>query len=517
MAVDQPRRDPGAARVVLLARLVAPFGARPDPGNQIVSYSDYAILDRAVRRAFAASSRGWRSGRPRRASRYDSGMKKYFAREALLPQGWARGRRRSRWTRATIVEVAANSKGGEKLAGPALPGMANLHSHAFQRAMAGLTEMRGPGEDDFWTWRELMYRFVERVTPQQAKAIATQLYVEMLMHGYTAIAEFHYVHHPAGMLDEPSRSRPRHRHRHHALAFALHLVGLRRASRCSRGRSALPRARKQIVSVARIRLRPDVSADFNLGVAPHSLRAVDPQALKELVAAVPADAPVHIHAAEQTKEVDECKAALGKRPVEWLLSEMPHRSALVRGARHAHDRRRNRERSRRAARWRACAPRPKAISATASSRLPSTAPPAGRYGIGGDSHVSRDPAEELRLARVFPARERAQAKRRGVAATAPRSEPRCGSKRQPAARRRSDGAWARSRRGCVRTWWCWIENVDLTGRSGDAIANAFIFSGARSLVRDVMVAGRWVVKEGRHAKARAAASAYKRALKALLA
>ena len=126
-------------------------------------------------------------------------MKKYFAHEALLPQGWARDVVIS-VDKGDIVGVAANSRGGQKLGGPVLPGMANLHSHAFQRAMAGLTEMRGPGDDDFWTWRELMYRFVERVTPAQAKVIATHLYIEMLTHGYTAVAEFHYVHQPAGML-----------------------------------------------------------------------------------------------------------------------------------------------------------------------------------------------------------------------------------------------------------------------------------------------------------------------------
>src|SRR5688572_31065145 len=126
-------------------------------------------------------------------------MKKYYAREALLPKGWARDVTIA-VDNGDIVEVKAGARGGERLAGPVLPGMANLHSHAFQRAMAGLTEMRGPGEDDFWTWRELMYRFVDRVTPPQAQAIATQLYIEMLERGYTALAEFHYVHHPAGML-----------------------------------------------------------------------------------------------------------------------------------------------------------------------------------------------------------------------------------------------------------------------------------------------------------------------------
>ncbi len=143
-------------------------------------------------------------------------MKKYYAREALLPQGWARDVTIA-VDNGDIVEVKAGARGGERLAGPVLPGMANLHSHAFQRAMAGLTEMRGPGADDFWTWRELMYRFVERVTPAQAQAIARHLYIEMLLHGYTAVAEFDYRARAQGA----SRRRARSRHRNHAPAGAL--------------------------------------------------------------------------------------------------------------------------------------------------------------------------------------------------------------------------------------------------------------------------------------------------------
>ena len=128
-------------------------------------------------------------------------MKKYFARDALLPSGWARdvligvdgGD-------IVALEAAAAPDGAERLHGPVLPGMANLHSHAFQRAMAGLTDIRAAAHDDFWSWRELMYLFMERLTPEHAEAIAGQLYIEMLKHGYTAVAEFHYVHHPAEML-----------------------------------------------------------------------------------------------------------------------------------------------------------------------------------------------------------------------------------------------------------------------------------------------------------------------------
>lgn len=440
-------------------------------------------------------------------------MKKYFARDALLPHGWARDVVIS-VDKGDIVEVAANSRGGERLAGPVLPGMANLHSHAFQRAMAGLTEMRGPGQDDFWTWRELMYRFVERVTPAQAKAIATQLYVEMLLNGYTAVAEFHYVHHPRGMLASHLQAA-----RDSGIAITL-MPSLYTWS--GFGRKPLqPRQKRFSSDVKQIlgllgELRRQVSPDVQLAVAPHSLRAVDPQALKDLVAAVPADAPIHIHAAEQTREVEDCRAALGKRPVEWLLSEMHvDKRWCVVHATHVTD-----EETRALAGSGAVAglcPMTEGNLGDGIFPLAEYRASAGRYGIGGDSHVCRDPAEELRLLEYL---QRVSGRKRNVVAS-PRSAAVGTTLWLEAA---AGGAQALGRRmGAIapdmRADLVVLdqEDVNLAGRSGDAITNAFIFSGARGLVRDVMVAGRWVVRKKKHGKARAAATAYKNALKALLA
>ena len=124
-------------------------------------------------------------------------MERYFARDALLPGGWAKDVLVS-VEGGEIVAVETGASGPQPLAGPVLPGMANLHSHAFQRAMAGLTELAA-GDDDFWSWRELMYRFAERLTPDQAQVIAHFLYIEMLRNGYTAVGEFHYLHRPDGI------------------------------------------------------------------------------------------------------------------------------------------------------------------------------------------------------------------------------------------------------------------------------------------------------------------------------
>jgi formimidoylglutamate deiminase len=440
----------------------------------------------------------------------------YFAHDALLPGGWTPDVRIEIDSSGDISRVIAGGspEKAELLSGPVLPGMANLHSHAFQRAMAGLTEMRGPGEDDFWTWRELMYRFVDRVTPTQAQAIATQLYIEMLERGYTALAEFHYVHHPAGMLAS---------HLEAARASGIAITLLPSLYRWSGfGRRPLEPRQKRFLSGARVimaeveSLRRDISPDVRLGAAPHSLRAVDPESLKELVAAIPADAPIHIHAAEQTREVEECKAALGKRPVEWLLSEMriDKRWCVVHATHMNQD-----ETTALAASGAVAGLCPTTEGNLGDGIFPLVEYRAarGRYGIGGDSHVSRDPAEELRLLEYF---QRVSARKRNLITSETSKAVGTTLWLEAAA----GGAQALGRRMGVLAPGMRAdlvvldkENPDLTGRSGDAIANAFIFSGARSLVRDVMVAGRWVVQEGRHPKAQAAASAYKRVLEDLLA
>jgi formimidoylglutamate deiminase len=440
-------------------------------------------------------------------------VKKYYARDALLPHGWARDVVIA-VDEGNIVEVEASSSGGEVLAGPVLPGMANLHSHAFQRAMAGRTEMRGPAEDDFWTWRELMYRFVERVTPQHAQAIATQLYIEMLEHGYTAVAEFHYVHHPAGMLMS---------HLEAARAAGIAITLLPSLYRWSGfARRALEARQKRFLSGVTVimaeveALRAKLSPDVRVGAAPHSLRAVDPESLKELVAALPADAPIHIHAAEQTREVEECEAALGKRPVEWLLSEMriDQRWCVV------HATHMNQEETKALAASGAVAglcPTTEGDLGDGIFPLVEYRAAGGRYGIGGDSHVSRDPAEELRLLEYF---QRVSARKRNLV-TSETSEAVGTTLWLEAA---AGGAQALGRRmGALAPGMradlvvLDANHIDLQGRSGDAIANALLFSGATAVVRDVMVAGRWVVQEKRHPKAQSAASAYKHALKELLA
>ena len=441
-------------------------------------------------------------------------MKKYFARDALLPSGWARDVLISvDGGDIVALEPLAAADGAERLHGPVLPGMANLHSHAFQRAMAGLTDVREAAHDDFWSWRELMYRFMERLTPEQAHAIAEQLYVEMLKNGYTAVAEFHYVHHPAEMLG---------RHLDAARDTGIAITLLPALYRWS-GFGAQPLKDRQKRFASDVRsvldlfrgLKRSLSADVRAGVAPHSLRAVDPESLKALVAGVDERAPIHIHAAEQTREVEECTLALGQRPVEWLLEHcaVDGRWCVVHATHIA-----------------ASEVIGLATSGAVAGLCPSTEAnlgdgifpllayrgASGRYGIGGDSHVSRDPAEELRLLEYV---QRLVGRRRNlnISSISPAVgttlwlEAAAGGAQ---ALGRDMGTLAPDKRADLVVLDG--EHVDLVAKSGDALANALVFSGASGLVRDVMVAGRWVVRERHHALEEKAAQRYARTLAQLL-
>ena len=442
-------------------------------------------------------------------------MKKYYARDALLPSGWARD------VCITVddgaiagVEVGAGAGGAERLHGPVLPGMANLHSHAFQRAMAGLTDVRAAPHDDFWSWRELMYQFMERLTPEQAQAIAAQLYIELLRHGYTAVAEFHYVHHPAEMLDRHLAAA-----RETGIAITL-LPSLYRWAGFG-AKPLEPRQRRFASDVRSVldtvkRLQRERTPDINVGIAPHSLRAVEPQSLRELVGGVDERTPIHIHAAEQTREVEECTLALHKRPVEWLLENcaIDGRWCLVH-ATHM---------------------QPAELTALAASGAVAGLCPtteadlgdgifallgyrgaSGRWGIGGDSHVSRDPAAELRLLEYV---QRLVGRRRNLNISSTSAavgttlwlEAAAGGAQ---ALGREMGALASGKRADLVVLDG--EHPDIAQRTGDAITNALVFSGSENLVRDVMVAGGWVVREGRHELQERTAAHYARAVAELIA
>ncbi|MBR0961699.1 formimidoylglutamate deiminase [Bradyrhizobium japonicum] len=255
----------------------------------------------------------------------------HFA-SALLPSGWANDVQVvvAAGAIAAVTPGVAPTAGDERHA-IALPGLASLHSHAFQRGMAGLAELRGDSTDTFWTWRETMYRFALAMTPDDVAAVATLLYVEMLEQGFTRVGEFHYLHHDrdgspyadiAEMAVQIAQAAE-------ASGIALTLLPSFYAHGSFGGAAPHAGQRRFICSVdqfaAMMAASRKVIANLpgaNIGIAPHSLRAVTPD---ELGAIIPlADGgPVHIHAAEQVKEVEDCVAWSGRRPVQWLLEHAP--------------------------------------------------------------------------------------------------------------------------------------------------------------------------------------------------
>ena len=457
-------------------------------------------------------------------------MRTYFANEALLPGGWARNVRVEVDERGEIADVAVGAfpRNTERLAGPVMPGMANLHSHAFQRAMAGLAEVRGPGESDFWTWRETMYRFVLQLTPERTEAIALQVYIELLRHGYTGVAEFHYVHNdPDG---RPYANRAELLLCHLAAArdagIAITLLPSLYAWSNFGAKTLQPRQKRFATDPAAIldmlktaRIAAGLDRDVRVGVAPHSLRAVDTGQLDELVAglsAIDPAAPIHIHCAEQTREVDDCLTWCGKRPVEWLLGRMPvdFRWCVV------HATHMTAEETKALAKSGATVglcPTTEANLGDGIFGLLEYRKAGGRYGIGGDSHVSRSPSEELRLLEYvlrLTARRRNLVVREGsrAAGTTLWLEAAAGGGR---ALGREMGAIAKGMRADLVVLD--PQHPNLASRSGDGIANALIFAGGEhGMVRDVMVGGKWTVREGRHPLQEQAAEGFRRVLGELL-
>jgi formimidoylglutamate deiminase len=255
----------------------------------------------------------------------------HFA-SALLPSGWADDVQvvvaGGIITNVTIGTAPGTHDERHQLA---IPGIASLHSHAFQRGMAGLAETRGDTADTFWTWRETMYRFALDMTPEDMEAVATLLYVEMLEQGYTRVGEFHYLHHDR---DGAPYANPAEMATRIARAAEITGIGLTLLpsfyARSSFGGAAPHAGQRRFICsidqfaklVAATRIAVRALPGANVGVAPHSLRAVTPDELAAIGPLAEAG-PVHIHAAEQIKEVEECIAWSGRRPVEWLLEHAP--------------------------------------------------------------------------------------------------------------------------------------------------------------------------------------------------
>lgn len=255
------------------------------------------------------------------------------ARTALTPQGWRDNVRlvlRDGLIAAAETDVAPRD--GDDRRAVLVPGLGNLHSHAFQRAMAGLAQVAGPaGGDSFWTWREAMYDHALRMTPDDVEAVAARLYAEMLEAGFTRVGEFHYLHHDRDgrPYDDVAEIAGRICAASAATGIGLTLLPVLYTHGGFGAAAPSPEQRRFLCDVDRFaalyeRCRALVAGldGARLGVAPHSLRAVDPAGLAALVS-LAGNAPIHIHVAEQAKEVADCLAWSGARPVAWLLDNAP--------------------------------------------------------------------------------------------------------------------------------------------------------------------------------------------------
>lgn len=402
-------------------------------------------------------------------------------------------------------------------AGWRVPGIANLHSHAFQRAMAGLAEHQTNPEDSFWTWREIMYRFAARMTPESTYAVATQLYAEMLEAGYTRVCEFHYVHHQpdgAPYADPAAMSK--------ALIAAARDTGIRMTllpvlymTGGFDGRELSARQRRFGHDVEGFlhlldTLRPLQDEGLRVGCAFHSLRAVPEAAMREVLAALPTDAPVHIHIAEQVGEVQDCLALRNARPVEWLLREFPvdRRWTLV------HATHLTAEEARGIAGSRATV----AICPTTEANLGDGLFPlrdflqaGGRWGIGSDSHVSVSPVEELRWLEYG---QRLATRHRNIAVLP--GSPSVG-RTLLAGVLDSESDATGLPRDAQEGVWLDDDAPALAGASAEDLVDRWLFAGNRPLVRTVRVGGRDVVTGGRHVDRDAIAQRYSATVRQLLA
>jgi formimidoylglutamate deiminase len=449
-------------------------------------------------------------------------MAEFHAAHALLPKGWARDVRITCDEAGLITEVTPGvASAARHLRGHVIPGIANLHSHAFQRAMAGGAERRSPeGQDSFWTWRETMYRFALSITPEDAEAIAAQLYAECLTRGFTHIAEFHYLHHAPDGSAYADRAEMAQRIFAAAEATGIGITLLPSLYRHGGIFGAPPHAgQRRFLNdldgfhtiLESVRATAARQSNAAWGVAPHSLRAVTP-AMLEAMAAL--DCPIHIHAAEQAREVAECLAATGLRPVEWLLRNAPldARWVLIHATHMTAD-----EVSALAATGAVVGlcPSTEASLGDGVFPLPGYLAAQGRLGFGTDSHVGVCPAAELRQLETS---QRLALELRSVATDEARPHPGRGLLERALA----GGAQACGvpLGGIAVGLRCDLVELDddhptLVGRGGDGLLDAWCFGPADRMVRSVAVGGRVVVEEGRHIHGDRIRQGFARAMKGL--
>lgn len=433
-------------------------------------------------------------------------VRQFFADNALLPHGWGRDVLFTVDGSGLLTDVSAGAERGaaRHLGRLVVPGMANLHSHAFQRAMAGLAEQRGDSADSFWTWRRTLYDFLDRLTPDDVEAIAALVCSEMLEAGFTTLGEFHYLHHdPAGRpYDDIGEMAGRIAAAAAATGIGLTLLPVFYAHGGFGGAPPTDGQRRfindpdgfaRLVESAGQHL--DGLAGARMGIAPHSLRAATVEEIGRILP-LAGDGPVHIHVAEQTQEVEDCLSWCGRRPVEYLLDSLPvdarwcaihatHMTPAETGA---------------LARSGAVAglcPETEANLGDGLFDAPRFLAAGGRFGIGSDSHIHIGLAEELRLLEYG---QRLSLRGRNLLC-----DPGAGTGESLFRAAVSGGARAVGQpvdglQAGQRADFVVLDesHPSLAGRPVERMVDSWIFAGDRSCVRDVHVAGRRVVADGRH-------------------
>ena len=411
------------------------------------------------------------------------------------------------------------------LAGAALPGLVNAHSHAFQRAFAGLAERSENAHDNFWSWRDRMYRVALRITPEQLAAIAAQLYVELLRGGYTQVCEFHYLQHdPQGTpYADPLRLS-------WALADAAQSAGLGLTmlpvlyERAGFDQSNLRTDQRRFASnpasvwAAREALHHSGRPLLNAGVAIHSMRAAWPASITALrnLASVMDDGPIHIHVSEQMQEVEDCIATLDARPVEWLAREglLDARWQLVHAT---HTITSEIESVARSGAGVVICPSTEANLGDGLCDLPSWLSSTVPISIGSDSHITRDWREELRLLEygqrlIKQQRNISASQKSGMPSTAERLWMRTQSGGAVAAGLKHWGITIGARADLLVMD---ADDANMLGVPDAHSLDALIFSSPASPWRDVMVAGQWIVRTRHHSGAAAIANRFGEAMRSL--
>jgi formimidoylglutamate deiminase len=456
-------------------------------------------------------------------------MKKYYAKNILLSDGWSTDKTISIEHGVITAIESGKQDGAENFQGSVIPGMINCHSHAFQRAFAGFSEQGSEGKDSFWTWRKVMYKFLAKLSNKDAQIIAQQLYIEMLKSGYTRVAEFHYLHHDInGKTYKDSHLKEKLTTMAQTIFNAAQSSGIGLTllpvlyQYSGFGQQAPTEGQKRFINSTK-QFNQLVSDCFelsqqylntNIGIAPHSLRAVDKKSMTQAVKHVRSldpKAPIHIHIAEQQQEVNDCITHYKKRPVEWLLDniEIDEHWCLIH-ATHINEQEQQNIVSSKAV---------VGICPTTEANLGDGIFPAneflaldGTFAIGSDSHISVNPIEELRWLEYV---QRLTKQQRAVL-----SSPHVASVGQNLWQKAAIGGAQSTNSNTGRLGigkqadlLVLDENkTALYANTNNYLLDSVIFANPKNTVKDVMVNGNWVIQNGEHRQEKVSANKFSKLL-----